>query len=303
MSGQISRPLGSIALVATLLMSGVGVTVPARADECLAAPNSPAPQGSHWYYRLDWATQRKCWYVRAPGLPAQQAATSATLARVTPLHSMPAASGSKSAQAITSTTDKLVQRSENEGNTAPSVLEAPAPQASTSSQTSPEAPAAPEAWPDAAPAVAALNAPAPIAVPTDAPADVVSVDAERTAQGHKPTENAGMPMIVFPILALGLTLVGALFMKIAAMRRARIPMDRPEPDSNAAQYQHARRDDQDERGIDERREYQSLISAVSEPFRVDSAADLITHEISKRKDKLAQLHQDLDRLLQSSTAV
>ena len=80
-------------------------------------------------------------------------------------------------------------------------------------------------------------------------------------------------------------------------------MDRPEPDSNAAQYQHARRDNQDERGIDERREYQSLISAVSEPFRFDGAADLITHEISKRKDKLAQLHQDLDRLLQSSTAV
>src|ERR1700722_14659027 len=182
MSGEIPRPLGSIALVATLLVSGVGVTVPASANDCLAAPNSPAPQGSHWYYRLDWATQRKCWYVRAPGLPAQQAATSATLARVTPLHSRPAASGSKSAQAITSTTDKLVQRSENEGNTAPSVLEAPAPQASTSSQTSPEAPAAPEAWPDAAPAVAALKAPAPIAVPTDAAADVVSVYAERTAQ-------------------------------------------------------------------------------------------------------------------------
>ena len=54
----------------------------ARADDCLAAPNSPAPQGSHWYYRLDWATQRKCWYVRAPGPPAQQAAAPATLARV-----------------------------------------------------------------------------------------------------------------------------------------------------------------------------------------------------------------------------
>ena len=64
MSGEIPRPLGSIALIATLLVSGVGVTVPASANDCLAAPNSPAPQGSHWYYRLDWATQRKCWYVR-----------------------------------------------------------------------------------------------------------------------------------------------------------------------------------------------------------------------------------------------
>jgi len=70
MSGQIPRPFRSIALVAALLISGVGVTVPsatARADDCLTAPNSAAPQGSHWYYRLDRATQRQCWYTRAPG--------------------------------------------------------------------------------------------------------------------------------------------------------------------------------------------------------------------------------------------
>jgi hypothetical protein len=34
------------------------------ADECLAAPNSSAPPGSHWYYHVDRSTQRKCWYVR-----------------------------------------------------------------------------------------------------------------------------------------------------------------------------------------------------------------------------------------------
>src|ERR1700720_1879349 len=75
MSGQIPRPFASIALVATLLISGVGVTAPpttARADDCLTAPNSPAPQGSHWYYRSNRATKRKCWYVRAPDQPAQQ---------------------------------------------------------------------------------------------------------------------------------------------------------------------------------------------------------------------------------------
>jgi len=37
----------------------------ARADDCLAAPNSPAPKGSHWYYHLNRATQQKCWYVRS----------------------------------------------------------------------------------------------------------------------------------------------------------------------------------------------------------------------------------------------
>jgi hypothetical protein len=91
MSGEIPRPLGSIALVATLLVSGVGVGAPANiagADACLTAPNSPAPQGSHWYYRLDWATQHKCWYLRAPGQPAQQAAAPATLARVISVQSV-----------------------------------------------------------------------------------------------------------------------------------------------------------------------------------------------------------------------
>jgi hypothetical protein len=326
MSGQISRPLGSIVLVATLLMSGAGVTAPASADDCLASPNSPAPQGSHWYYRLDWATQRKCWYARAPGPPVQQAAAPATLAGVPPLHSMPAPSGPilaadgapmsvspgdtappparvkipavkpKSAQAITETTDKFVHRSAQEENTAPSTIEAPAPQASTSPQTSAQAPgpapATPAAWPDA-----------PSALALDAPGDSVPDDAERTARGSEPTNNTGMPMIIFPLLALGLTVVGLLSMKIAAARRARTIIDHPGADRVDDQRQHEWRDGQDQHGpVDERREYHSLVSAVSDPFRAEGGADQITHEISRRRDKLAQLHQDLDRLLQSPTA-
>jgi hypothetical protein len=81
MSGQVPRLMGSIALVATLLMWSVGVGAPiitARADDCLAEPNSPAPAGSHWYYHMDRATQRKCWYIRATDQPAQPAAAQAT---------------------------------------------------------------------------------------------------------------------------------------------------------------------------------------------------------------------------------
>ena len=37
------------------------------ADECLAAPNAAAPAGSHWYYRLERPTQRKCWYIGEAG--------------------------------------------------------------------------------------------------------------------------------------------------------------------------------------------------------------------------------------------
>jgi len=71
----------SIALVATLLVwwcAGLGVpTNTARADDCLTAPNSPAPAGSHWYFRPDRAKQRNCWYLHAPAQPRQPAAAQA----------------------------------------------------------------------------------------------------------------------------------------------------------------------------------------------------------------------------------
>jgi len=31
------------------------------AETCLTAPKGAAPQGSHWYYRVDRGSQRKCW--------------------------------------------------------------------------------------------------------------------------------------------------------------------------------------------------------------------------------------------------
>jgi hypothetical protein len=52
--------------------------VPAHAAAaCNAAPKSPPPQGSHWYYRSDRALGRKCWYLAAAGqklVPSRAAA-------------------------------------------------------------------------------------------------------------------------------------------------------------------------------------------------------------------------------------
>ena len=78
MSGQIPTPIRSIALVALFLAWSVGVGVPtniARADDCLAAPNSRTPAGSHWYYYTDPVKQRKCWFLRAKDQSTQQQAT------------------------------------------------------------------------------------------------------------------------------------------------------------------------------------------------------------------------------------
>ena len=34
------------------------------ADDCRSGPKDAAPQGSHWYYRIDGATKRHCWYLK-----------------------------------------------------------------------------------------------------------------------------------------------------------------------------------------------------------------------------------------------
>src|SRR5215471_13365671 len=46
----------------------------AASDECLAGPNRSAPEGKHWYYRLDRDTHRKCWYLGEQGTKVRQAA-------------------------------------------------------------------------------------------------------------------------------------------------------------------------------------------------------------------------------------
>jgi hypothetical protein len=92
MTGQIRRSIGSITLVTMLLVSFVAITVlanTARADDCMAAPNSPSPPGKHWFYRLDWATKRKCWYEGPLGRSVQEAAPSAAKGRARHLRSVP----------------------------------------------------------------------------------------------------------------------------------------------------------------------------------------------------------------------
>jgi hypothetical protein len=365
MSGQIPRLIGSIGLVATLLVPGVvGVRNTARADDCPTTPKSPAPQGSHWHYRVDRTNQRKCWYLRAPGHAAQQTAAQATseAAPAAQSHSMrvpsepmpatPAASAPMSINPSDSapplphvrmlavkpkpvSIDELVQRSAQDGSTERSIPGAPVPQATASSQTSAQAagsaPAATVAWPDAPPTVAALKAQESSGFPAIARAESVrpkagapaSDDTESTTPGGEPTVHAGMagsltstPAIMFPIFALGLVAAGTLsrvLMRIPAARRARVIVDNPESDWVDDQRQHEWRNDQEHGFIDEREEGDSLIAAASDyPRRADDerpdnargegGAALQMNEVSKREDTLAQLSQDLHRLLRSRAA-
>jgi hypothetical protein len=189
MSGQIPRPMGSITLVAALIVWSVSVApaIGGSADDCLAEPNSPAPAGQHWYYHMDSAKQRKCWYTRATDPSVQPAAAEARSdpANLRPSLPIPldqpapaSASGPISISPADSTPpaprikvlavkpqrppvsgmtrDQPVQpkaEAPPQASSTPLISEAPAPQANLPSQTNGPAsaanrPTATPAWPD-----------------------------------------------------------------------------------------------------------------------------------------------------------
>jgi len=89
------------AMVAGILaganFSAVAQNAPAAADtkaadNCLSGPKGAAPAGSHWYYHMDRATKRNCWYIgeeknktaKAAPVPAPQDAPAAVAAAPAP---------------------------------------------------------------------------------------------------------------------------------------------------------------------------------------------------------------------------
>lgn len=56
-----------VVVVATIALTGessVGETI-----QCRTSPGAPAPQGTHWYYRVDRTNNRHCWYTQSARLP------------------------------------------------------------------------------------------------------------------------------------------------------------------------------------------------------------------------------------------
>lgn len=55
------------AIFASLFACALIVTTshgaPTEADKCLSGPKGAPPAGGHWYYRVDRATKRACWYI------------------------------------------------------------------------------------------------------------------------------------------------------------------------------------------------------------------------------------------------
>ena len=57
----VSAIFASLLLGAPLVTASHGA--PAEADKCLSGPKGAPPAGGHWYYRVDRATKRACWYI------------------------------------------------------------------------------------------------------------------------------------------------------------------------------------------------------------------------------------------------
>jgi hypothetical protein len=68
-----NRTAKFLSAVIACLCAGVPLTAsrsatPApAADECLLAPKNETPDGSHWYFRIEHPSNRRCWYLREEG--------------------------------------------------------------------------------------------------------------------------------------------------------------------------------------------------------------------------------------------
>ena len=71
-----NRAAKFVSAVFASILAGTLAPVPLgaapAADDCLSAPNAPTTDGSHWYYRIDRATKRHCWYLREQGEKVSQ---------------------------------------------------------------------------------------------------------------------------------------------------------------------------------------------------------------------------------------
>ncbi|MEI9923352.1 MAG: hypothetical protein WDN50_07320 [Bradyrhizobium sp.] len=86
------------------------------ADDCLSGPKGQAPQGAHWYYRVDRSTKRHCWY-----LADQQHTPRSQTAAVNPTSAKPQDADAALQQSVANAHAELpadATRAENSDNVA-----------------------------------------------------------------------------------------------------------------------------------------------------------------------------------------
>lgn len=182
------------------------------AADCLTSPKGAAPQGQHWYYRLERSTKRQCWYLRAAGdkngTKAAQA-TSDTPTADAPAPQQPTVQDARAEYLAPSSgaapkTPSALAQAQPATPTQPSAeqtTDGSAPQPAT---PWPDVPAA-SAPPATQPAPAVVAAAQPGAKPSKSPSPVALAAADSTID--KPTGSLQMLLLV---IGGALTLAGIL---------------------------------------------------------------------------------------------
>jgi hypothetical protein len=214
------------AFVLLLIVSGVTILAPfdfARANDCLPAPNSTAPKGTHWYFSLDRSTQKKCWYVRSSETQPQHARTQT--------NSAPVPAPSTSAEQADSTVTGGIDGPSGQLESSARVIHDPVPDAvpnrsasETVAQHNVQSPTLREnasidangqenattsvALPDPPPMPPSVTTRATNMASVNAPMNPVSDITVSVAGNGERTSKFEIPIMIFPGLAFGLVVIG-----------------------------------------------------------------------------------------------
>ncbi|WP_298240730.1 hypothetical protein [uncultured Bradyrhizobium sp.] len=230
----ISALVGS--LIAGVPLAAVSQNAPATssaagpAADCLASPKGTAPQGQHWYYRLERTTKQKCWYLRAAG-DKDSAKAAQTAQATTEPSSDSAAPPQQTVQDAhaeymgprSSAAPKAPSATTQASPTAPP----PAQQAANQAESSAEQPPAAAPWPDVA---AAPAAPAP--QPAPAVATAAAQPSAKPSKSPAPLPPAatdgstdkpgGSVQMLLLVIGAALALAGLLASVIYRLARRRV---------------------------------------------------------------------------------
>ncbi|MFT4117315.1 hypothetical protein [Bradyrhizobium sp.] len=188
-------------------------TAPTAANstgDCLASPKGIAPQGQHWYYRLERSTKRQCWYLRAEGAKATQS-TQATAAAPDTDSTAPQTVQNAHAEYIAPQTGAAASRP-NMATPAPAAAPATAQQPPGTSDGKAQQTDLGARWPDTS-TTAALPAPQPAPAPAPAATDAQPSAQQAPAVPAPPAQAAADAPVDKPtgsLQMLLLVVVGAL---------------------------------------------------------------------------------------------
>jgi hypothetical protein len=179
-------------------------------DECLAKPGATAPQGSHWYYRINRADGRHCWYLGAEGAKVRARAREAEQqARAPSPKLIPPAAESPAEPAVAQTTVGETKSVVADASSEPAVTgfppESGARNPTSMSSSDVEKPRAATDAQDEMPLIWPVLSPAELAVAGPAPQSKVKWEY--------------VLAVIAGALALAAMLIGAIFNRAAARER------------------------------------------------------------------------------------